>query len=171
MLFWTGLPELGYMAVAPLAVLYLILDRSLALKMAETAQRGSILLFWCSILGALAVYGSSWAIYMQELPLNLDAGGESVGNAFECFSVRRCELASCEMLKYRNILQLSFKMLFGTANVLFCFLFLYLLAKSGKGKNLKNRVVKYTIMLEIVFNVIPGYSAVVFNLVRANFIK
>jgi hypothetical protein len=29
----------------------------------------------------------------------------------------------------------------------------------------KNRVVKYTILLEIVFNVVPGYSAVAFNIV------
>ncbi|KAF7638061.1 hypothetical protein Mgra_00002514 [Meloidogyne graminicola] len=149
-LFWTGLPELSYMSVAPFCVLYLIIDRCLALRL--PTNRTNKLIFFISIIIAFLIYCSSLLIYIEELPLDLT-------------KVSRCELASCLMIKYRNILQLSTKMIIGTFNVIFCLLFLYLLAKSGKGKNLKNRVVKYTIMLEILFNVLPGYSAVIFNVI------
>nr|CAD2191142.1 unnamed protein product [Meloidogyne enterolobii] len=150
LLFWTGLPELSYMALAPFCVLYLIIDRCLALRLINNQTHK--LLFYMAVLIACLIYSSSLGIYIAELPLNLN-------------KVSRCELASCLMLKYRNILQLSAKMVIGTLNVIFCLVFLYILEKSGKGKNLKNRVVKYTIALEILFNVLPGYSAVIFNVI------
>ncbi|KAL7074778.1 hypothetical protein ACQ4LE_006167 [Meloidogyne hapla] len=179
-LFWTGLPELSYMALAPFCVLYLIIDRCLALRLL-TDKTNKLLSYLATIFGFL-IYCSSLGIYIAELPLDLNKGpfektsfhypGNGAKNSHKQFwkwnnlkLVSRCELASCLMLKYRNILQLSAKMVIGTLNVIFCLIFLYLLEKSGNGKNLKNRVVKYTITLEILFNVLPGYSAVIFNVI------
>jgi hypothetical protein len=83
-------------------------------------------LFWqfCNLFGRIAIGFKPKSIFRPFILIHFP------------ILVANCELASCQMRKYRNILQLSFKMIFGTANVLFSLLFLYLLNKSGKAKNL-----------------------------------
>ena len=66
------MPELSYMALAPFCVLYLIIDRCLALRLIN--NQTNKLLFYLAVLIASLIYSSSLGIYIAELPLNLNKG-------------------------------------------------------------------------------------------------
>lgn len=62
------------MATAPACVLFLIVERCMILRMAEFGRTRHVWLYGTCVLSVLSIYGSSFGIYLLELPLDLDKG-------------------------------------------------------------------------------------------------
>ncbi|KAI1709806.1 hypothetical protein DdX_11202 [Ditylenchus destructor] len=118
LLFWLGIPENAYLAVAPFGVLLLTVDRILTLGMplfyTKAVQKVVILLGICGI-----VLGCSAVILelLMELPLDLQKSTP-------------CETTMCVVLKSKNRLQLLMKLTIGTLNLFSSILLFYLLKKA-----------------------------------------
>uniref|UniRef100_A0A915CVS0 G-protein coupled receptors family 1 profile domain-containing protein n=1 Tax=Ditylenchus dipsaci TaxID=166011 RepID=A0A915CVS0_9BILA len=152
LLFWMGMFAVNYMVACPLNVLLLAVDRCLSLKLTiNYTRRFRKWVIWVGVAVILGVVMASTYVYLMDLPLDLT-------------KVARCETFTCVLVKYRNLPQLFAKVVFATANVLFSAIFFYLLKKNVQSK-VNDRVVKNTILLEIVFDVIPAYSAFCFNMI------
>ncbi|KAI1701264.1 hypothetical protein Ddc_17695 [Ditylenchus destructor] len=144
-----------YLAVAPLAILVLTVDRCLAIKFhlhyskslqTKIVTFGAVIIILATIAFTLAA--------LPELPLNMA-------------KVSLCENVACVTIKIRNQPQLLSKTIFATVNVICSLFFFYTLRKAARGNEsrIKNRAVKITILLEIFLNIIPGYFAYFFNVI------
>ncbi|KAI1695348.1 hypothetical protein DdX_19624 [Ditylenchus destructor] len=155
-LYWLGIWSGTYMAVAPLAVLWLVVDRCISLKFYGYYKNGrqtEFVLLGTVTMVALSL-ASTW-MYLLELPLDMS-------------KVTRCETMACTMRKSRSLHQLLCKDILATANILCSLLFFYFVRQNGQSnsaKIIKNRVVRNTIIFAVVFDIIPGYFAYGFSLI------
>ncbi|KAI1715333.1 hypothetical protein Ddc_10989 [Ditylenchus destructor] len=151
-LFWTGLWTVDYMTMAPLCVLMLTVDRCLRLGWPLWYGRWQIQNFvvWTGMSAILVTFlGSTW-MFLQELPLDLK-------------KTARCESFTCVCVKSLAAPQTLMKLIFGTVNLSGCILFFYKLRKSSVRGKLKDRVIKYTAIFEILFDMCPAYFNYFFN--------
>ncbi|KAI1718293.1 hypothetical protein DdX_06714 [Ditylenchus destructor] len=155
-LFWLGMWPSNYLAVAPLVVLLLAVDRILSLKChARYTKFAQNLFISTGVILIISATCASVCSYLLELPLETE-------------KVLRCEHFSCVVVRLKNRPQLLTKVVLATANTICSFFFFYVVRQSTRGNSsrvIKDRVIKNTIMLEIFFDVIPGYFAYFFNLV------
>uniref|UniRef100_A0A915DNK4 HRDC domain-containing protein n=1 Tax=Ditylenchus dipsaci TaxID=166011 RepID=A0A915DNK4_9BILA len=73
-----------------------------------------------------------------------------------------CFTTACFLIKYQSMFQLAPKLAFGSLNAITSVYFFYLLHKE-KALNIKNRVVKVTLLMEIAFTIIPAFISKVQN--------
>jgi len=161
-LYWLGLPLIAYYTMSPVPILFLTIDRCLALKVRsrnDNQLREWIFLFGCAILFVAAM--GSLTVNAAELPLDMDR-------------VEGCQTFGCLVLKYRSQPQLLFKNMMELLNLLLALYFFRLLSStslamevsvSGARREilLKNRMVKCVLVLEIFFNVIPNITSYAIN--------
>ncbi|KAI1718280.1 DAF-16/FOXO Controlled, germline Tumor affecting [Ditylenchus destructor] len=150
MIFWLGLTMNVYMVVTPLQVLFLTLDRCLILMFAEYYQeRQKRLLFVVCLLCIFGFGAMVYVICLMELPLPLD-------------KVKQCDSYPCLASKSKSLHVFYCKIIFGLLNVILGAVFFFALRKRNS-KQIKNRIIKFTIMAEILFNVLPAWSSALFN--------
>nr|CAD2192147.1 unnamed protein product [Meloidogyne enterolobii] len=146
-LFWTGIWQLNYFACAPIATFILMLDRCLILW--STARNFNkyfeILFKWMGLCCLILCYLISLILYLNELPLNRTA-------------TQTCRYVDCLMTVYQNRFQLFIKNMFGFANLICCIFFFWSLKhfasqSQSSARILKNRMVKFAIYMEILFEV------------------
>uniref|UniRef100_A0A914LLK5 G_PROTEIN_RECEP_F1_2 domain-containing protein n=1 Tax=Meloidogyne incognita TaxID=6306 RepID=A0A914LLK5_MELIC len=157
-LFWTGIWQLNYFACAPIATFILMLDRCLILW--STARNFNkyfeILFKWMGLCCLILCYLISLILYLSELPLNRTL-------------TQTCRYVDCLMTVYQNRFQLFIKNMFGFANLICCIVFFWSLKhfasqSQSSARILKNRMVKFAIYMEILFEVIPGAFSIFLNL-------
>ncbi|KAI1701202.1 hypothetical protein DdX_16232 [Ditylenchus destructor] len=151
--FWLSIWQIGYFAITSIPVLFLSLDRCLALKNVAMGKRNRFLLL-CAFLIILLFSGST-VILLMEQPLDIA-------------KVRFCETAACLMLKYRNLPQFTSKIIFECLNLLLSFVLFYMCAKvvghANSNKN-HNKIIKFLVSMEILFGVVPTFAGYGFNLI------
>lgn len=74
MLFLTGAAELNYLTVESLCTFFLVLERCLLLQFVSFSLQQNKWYKWTSLFIVIAVYSSSLANYLMELPLDLQKG-------------------------------------------------------------------------------------------------
>ncbi|KAI1706484.1 hypothetical protein DdX_12944 [Ditylenchus destructor] len=145
-LFWTGIPDVNYLGVAPVVVLFITVDRCFALKKVyiSSGKKYRKALLVADVVTIFFWYLLCCIAYLAELPLDLA-------------KVAHCEQFACLMIKYVSIPQLAIRSVFTTLNVVWSMAFLYLLKS--------NRVVTYTVISEMILITIPSYAGLLFNAV------
>uniref|UniRef100_A0A914HWU9 Uncharacterized protein n=1 Tax=Globodera rostochiensis TaxID=31243 RepID=A0A914HWU9_GLORO len=152
-LFWTGIFEGNYYAVAPITVTFLAIERCLTLQFGGVNSNFSCINKLLCAVGGLVIlvaWCASTVTYLTELPLQLD-------------KVSKCSVVSCLAIKTLSLAQTCIKNTFGLLNICFCLIFLRMLRSFSAAKNMKDRVIKFTIFAEIAFNVLPGLVILIFN--------
>ncbi|KAI1731041.1 hypothetical protein Ddc_03766 [Ditylenchus destructor] len=151
--FWIGMYSNTYLAVAPLGVFLLTVDRCLSLKFPLGYDRKmQNFLTKMGVVLMCGIYLASTGFFLLELPLNLNA-------------VRDCPNFACLTVRFRTLPQLAFKIFIGTTNLICSQIFFYMLRATGNYKLINNRIVRFTAISEIALNIIPGYVAFFFNIV------
>ncbi|KAI1703735.1 DAF-16/FOXO Controlled, germline Tumor affecting [Ditylenchus destructor] len=149
-IFWLGLFMNAYMVITPLQVLFLTLDRCLILMFAHLYnERQRRLLFVVSCISQLCFVAMIFTICLMELPLQLD-------------KVKECDSYPCLAVKSKSLHLFYSKIIIGLLNVILGIAFFFALRKRNT-KQIKNRIVKVTIVAEILFNVLPAWSSALFN--------
>ncbi|KAI1703211.1 hypothetical protein DdX_15044 [Ditylenchus destructor] len=153
-LFWTGILDVSYLAVSPVAVLFITIDRCFVLKRMyiPCGKKYRKRLLVADVVTIFLCYLLCCVVYLAELPLDLT-------------KVARCEQFACLIIKYLNVPQLALKSVISTLNVVCSVAFLYLMNVSAFAKGMSNRVVKYTAITELVFITFPSYAGLLFNIV------
>ncbi|KAI1706795.1 hypothetical protein DdX_12787 [Ditylenchus destructor] len=150
-LFWTGIWPATYSSMNPVAVLILTLDRILVLSCHEwykiRVQKLAVT-FGALIIVALGV--ACVSLFFLELPLDL---GKAV----------YCESFPCINLKNSSLPQLGVKLTSGVMAVVCMLWFFYLIKKYPGNLKINDRVVKITIIFEILFDVMPAFSLILFD--------
>ncbi|KAI1697833.1 hypothetical protein DdX_18258 [Ditylenchus destructor] len=142
-LFWTGILNNNFFALASVPAVFLAVDRCLALSLAEPQIRKRISIFGIVVL--VLLYLGSTAYYQLDIPLDLE------------YAIWvRCEHFTCLTHVTGSFLQHMVKIGSGIITVTCGIYFFYACHKSGHGKNLKNRMVKLVIVSELILNVIPN---------------
>ncbi|KAI1705939.1 hypothetical protein Ddc_15544 [Ditylenchus destructor] len=147
----------NYMCLTAVAVLLLALDRYLTLRLSihysKAVQRAVI---GTGVAVIAIIFVGSTIVFLLEFPLDL-------------VKVAQCEMFPCMVRKYRFFTQSAVKISFSAANLLCSIFFFYQLQKSaigaGRARLIKNRIVKYTIALEIIFDAGPALISFIFNLI------
>ncbi|KAF7632995.1 hypothetical protein Mgra_00007577 [Meloidogyne graminicola] len=149
-LFWTGIWQLNYYACAPIATFILMLDRCLIIWFSNrnVNKYSELLIKWIGTTFLVICYLTSLIFYLNELPLNQT-------------STQTCRYVDCLMTIYQNRFQLFIKNMFSISNLICCIFFFWSLKhfsnqSQTSAKILKNRMVKFAIYMEILFEVIPG---------------
>uniref|UniRef100_A0A183BLQ8 G_PROTEIN_RECEP_F1_2 domain-containing protein n=1 Tax=Globodera pallida TaxID=36090 RepID=A0A183BLQ8_GLOPA len=153
-IFFSGQWLITYTAISPLVVLFLTMERCFIIKLATNpAKRERIERWMCraSIATLLAAFSVSTAIYMDELPLDIDN-----------LKLSNCESVSCLMVKWRNLPQMFFKGSVSFLNIFCCFYFLYTLRTFSAMKNLKNHLVIVTLCFAFCFDFVPAIVSIGF---------
>ncbi|KAI1712925.1 hypothetical protein Ddc_12149 [Ditylenchus destructor] len=92
----------------------------------------------------LFVWGAISAFYVLiEIPLDLE-------------KIRSCWYTSCLLVEYKNLIPLDGKLILGILNIIASCLLFYALKSTSK-QELKNRVVKVTMIMEIFLDVLPMF--------------
>ncbi|KAI1709023.1 hypothetical protein Ddc_14040 [Ditylenchus destructor] len=150
-LFWLGISTMMLITVQPVPVFFLTLDRCLVLKMplryTGVYQRWIVVASIVTIVSVLIV---SLICTLVELPLPVE-------------KLRNCALFSCLLLKSKAYVAQTLKIFFGTTNLLASIYFLYAL-RTAKA-DLKNRVIKITLIVEMCLNLFPTYVVQMFNII------
>uniref|UniRef100_A0A915D9Y4 Uncharacterized protein n=1 Tax=Ditylenchus dipsaci TaxID=166011 RepID=A0A915D9Y4_9BILA len=76
--------------------------------------------------------------------------------------VNSCETQLCTLIKYKGYPHVLFKTAFSILNFAGCCYFLYVV-HAKKFYNIKNIIVKYTVIAELLFNVFPGNASLFSN--------
>ncbi|KAI1712790.1 hypothetical protein DdX_09417 [Ditylenchus destructor] len=150
-LYWSGIWGMNYMWITPLAVLLLTVDRCLMLSLPlRYSRRVQSRVIWMGLgLVLLGTAANTWLL-MLELPLDLE-------------KTRNCETISCVLVNHALIMpQLRSRPVFATLNVTGSILFIYLLKRTIIIK-LNDRVVRVTVIMELLFDAIPGIIFDIFN--------
>ncbi|KAI1695100.1 hypothetical protein Ddc_21523 [Ditylenchus destructor] len=137
-LFVLGMFPMNYLLSTPVMVLSLVLDRLLVVKfnMSYNDNLRRIYSIVCMIVFFL-VYSGGTYVYLIELPLQ----------------DRTCLVYSCLAVKYKLMCQTYFKLAAGFVNI-FCNCLFFLFTYKSK-VNIKNRVVKISLVVELLFNILP----------------
>uniref|UniRef100_A0A183CJ40 G_PROTEIN_RECEP_F1_2 domain-containing protein n=1 Tax=Globodera pallida TaxID=36090 RepID=A0A183CJ40_GLOPA len=154
-IFWLGIWQSTYTAISPLAVLFLTMERCFIIKLATNSTKRKRLGRWmcrASIATLLAAFSASTAIYMNELPLNIDN-----------LKLSNCASVSCLMLKWHNLVQLFFKCSVSFLNIFWCLYLIYSLRTFSAMKIIKNDLVIVTICFELCFNFLPAFVSICFK--------
>ncbi|KAI1709764.1 hypothetical protein DdX_11157 [Ditylenchus destructor] len=146
--YWVMIPDGNYFAIAPCFLLFLTIDRLLVLKLTYTLTVRKIF-FYATIFFIISLVTASTIIFILELPLDIEIA-------------KSCSVISCMVTKSKGFPQLVSRMTFNTLNLLSSFLFFYLLPATGRTRQ-NNRVVMFSILCEILLNIIPGYFNLAFN--------
>ncbi|KAI1696763.1 hypothetical protein DdX_18870 [Ditylenchus destructor] len=144
-LYYLGLMGNNYMAVSPVPVFFLQLDRCFALKMWGRARS---IVFWLSLVAVISIAIAGIYISLLELPLDIE-------------KVKQCTTSGCVFIKYQGKPQLYTKLVFGTLNFINSGYLFYLLRKH-QSLSVKNRVVKATAIMEFFFSIIPSYFGIIY---------
>ncbi|KAI1731260.1 hypothetical protein Ddc_00064 [Ditylenchus destructor] len=122
-LFWLGMWPSNYLAVAPLVVLLLAVDRILSLKChARYTKFAQTLFISTGVILIISVTCASVGSYLLELPLETE-------------KVLRCEHFSCVVVRLKNRPQLLTKVVLATANTICSFFFFYVVRQSARGNS------------------------------------
>ncbi|KAI1702243.1 hypothetical protein DdX_15580 [Ditylenchus destructor] len=149
-LYWIGLGDIIYFHLSSASVVMLSLDRLLYAKFPlHYANLIRPCMPYIMILAMLSYALIAVFLHLIELPLDLE-------------KVEHCQLFSCLYMKYRAIPQLYMRSAMGAVNVILGTYLLHLLRKCDVAKNIKNRLVIVTMLLDVALNVLPSVFASVF---------
>ncbi|KAI1691865.1 hypothetical protein DdX_21596 [Ditylenchus destructor] len=149
-MYWLGMHLSNSLAVLPALIFFLTLDRCLALKLPLLYSRQ--MYKWTAVNATIItvlLYVLSMTFSLLELPLQYS-------------KVKTCSVFSCIVLKFNMLPQFIYKVGFGTANLLLTIYFLWVTRSSACEKSIKNSIVKFTLVTEICFNLLPGYVTLLF---------
>ncbi|KAI1697832.1 hypothetical protein DdX_18257 [Ditylenchus destructor] len=149
-LFWTGILNNNFFALASVPAVFLAIDRCLALNFIQHKIRQRISVFGIVLL--VLLYLGSSAYYLNDLPLDMEF-------AFWL----QCEVFTCLTIRSASFLQHMVKMASGIITVICGIYFFYVCGKSSHSKNIKNRMVKLVVISELVLNVVPNCMKYFFN--------
>uniref|UniRef100_A0A915CVW9 Uncharacterized protein n=1 Tax=Ditylenchus dipsaci TaxID=166011 RepID=A0A915CVW9_9BILA len=82
----------------------------------------------------------------------------------QMYKIELCVNFACMMIKYHEKTQLYCKLLFGCVNTILSFLF-FLRINKKSAKNIKNRAVKITLIVEICFNILPTFFNFILSII------
>ncbi|KAI1695391.1 hypothetical protein Ddc_21267 [Ditylenchus destructor] len=151
--FWFGIFNINYVTVAPLPTLFLTFDRCLVLNFKgsyEKPLRKKMLLANCLLIGV--VYLSLTFTSVLELPLDLN-------------KTQNCIQIACFSLKLRTLPHYYTKLVLESANLVLGLYFFVMLRRYRHSQTTRNRVIKLTLLAEIVLIIFPTYIATIFNTV------
>ncbi|KAI1712897.1 hypothetical protein Ddc_12241 [Ditylenchus destructor] len=148
--FWLGIPVANYFVVIPALVFFLTLERCLSLKLPVLYGRRIYkwIAFFATVVTILVYIGST-AISLLSFPIDNN-------------QTKECIAFSCTMIKMRSIVQYACKLSFCTANFLLTLYFLRLMRATAFESDIKDSIVKFTLITEICLNLLPGYFGAVF---------
>lgn len=166
-IFWLGLANVVYMAVSPVPILFLTLDRCLALQF-EWGWRHQVKnwIFHASWIALVALAAATiYTSLAWELPLDVPA-------------VIGCQVVSCVMHVYHAQFSVLCKSLLESVNLLLAIYFLQALrrrtamngAAAGatvsqqKERRVKNRLMSMILWLEITLNVVPLWCGIAYTM-------
>ncbi|KAI1693878.1 serpentine type 7TM GPCR chemoreceptor srbc domain-containing protein [Ditylenchus destructor] len=114
--FWTGMLSANYTSISPIPVLFLTLDRCLALRFPLKYNNALIrqLISMCCVTIILIDYIGSTVILLLELPLPI-------------YLIKDCITFGCVPIKHKTYYQLFWKTAFGSIDLLCGIYFFYLL--------------------------------------------
>ncbi|KAF7632491.1 hypothetical protein Mgra_00008092 [Meloidogyne graminicola] len=152
--FISGIFYSLHYAISSILVFILCLDRYLLINTSNMHWQDNkrINFLMSEIIVLIIVYIGVCASYTFEFPLNYN-------------KVVNCETLSCMQLNLKNYPILVIKTCFGVGNVICCILFIKQLYKLDKEtiKKLDNRIIKITVIIEILLNVIPGETNLIYK--------
>ncbi|KAL3111706.1 hypothetical protein niasHT_012802 [Heterodera trifolii] len=147
-LYWLSMPELVYYGTIPSPVFLLAIERCVCAKWPlSTVKRHFSLIMAVTFAIVLVV---NTAGHLFELPLDIDA-------------VYFCETASCTTTTYRLYVHLVTKIVFSCANVACSLALLFMLRAIDNAAKFKNRVIIFTVIVELIFGVFPCFVSIVYN--------
>ncbi|KAI1696687.1 hypothetical protein Ddc_20219 [Ditylenchus destructor] len=154
-LYWTGLLGFDYMFVARLPVLLLIVDRCLIFHFSVRYNGKLRNIVSCAGIAAIVItfFAATWLVFLG-YPTQAD---------------QSCETLSCLLRKSVILPLLLTKSICAILNTTGCLYFMFLLKKTTQLR-LRDRVVKFTIIIEVLLNVIPSFFFYILNLVTSGVI-
>uniref|UniRef100_A0A914I711 Uncharacterized protein n=1 Tax=Globodera rostochiensis TaxID=31243 RepID=A0A914I711_GLORO len=151
-LYWLSLPELVYYGAIPSVVFLLAIERFVGLKWPLSFIKRHFSLFTATMFGIVLLLNIVG--HLLEFPLDMGL-------------VMICETASCTTTIYRLYFQIVSKITFSCANVACSILLLVMLNGIDKAMKLNNRVIIFTVIIELIFGVLPCFVSILYNQVLA----
>uniref|UniRef100_A0A915DSC8 G-protein coupled receptors family 1 profile domain-containing protein n=1 Tax=Ditylenchus dipsaci TaxID=166011 RepID=A0A915DSC8_9BILA len=149
---WLRTMLLGYVSTAPVPVFFITLERCMTLKYASgNIYKARQITLVLSIVLIIFIICGNTALNYAMIFMELDKPGNCT--MFLCFIVQNQLLP--------NIVE---KAAFATINLVFSFYFFYLIRKE-QALNIRNYVVKATLIMEIAFVILPSYSSALYTMV------
>uniref|UniRef100_A0A915DNS3 G-protein coupled receptors family 1 profile domain-containing protein n=1 Tax=Ditylenchus dipsaci TaxID=166011 RepID=A0A915DNS3_9BILA len=148
-MFWTGIFVVIYSPVTAISVLFLTIDRLMSLRVFKRSVK--TFLFILSLVLVLGACVFCIVTIFLELPLDVAKVGH-------------CISGICLLSKNKNVLPLILKLIVESTTFVCSLIFFYTMRKH-QSKNIKNRVVKATLVAEIFLNIIPTFCASCFAMI------
>ncbi|KAI1713132.1 hypothetical protein DdX_09204 [Ditylenchus destructor] len=152
--FWLGMWINNYVFLGPIPMFFLTLDRCIILrsvKLHDECRRKQITVASCVTI--FVAYALTIISYLIELPLDLK-------------STSTCVSFTCMTPMLHGLQSYYTKFVFEAFNLILSVYFLYAMRqyKFVQAQAIMvNRIVKITVILEMIFNVIPTFTGMVFN--------
>ncbi|KAI1695739.1 hypothetical protein DdX_19422 [Ditylenchus destructor] len=148
-IFWLELWPSVLFSCAGIPVIFLSVDRCLAIRLlTRYTSQVKVKLVIAEIVLSAIVAGTCFAFFLQELPLSMSTS---------------CTSLPCLSIKFRAFQLTIPKLMLSAVSVSAGIVFLFFMGNVDF-KLMRNRVVKYTVILDFVMNVVPICSSLIFNL-------